>query len=105
MTDLTHSYFVVMIDYGRIGLEANVTPEMTRRGAVEKVREALGDGNRIAFVHRITMNEIPEDVTDEMVRAAEFEENVTIISNILDGYADRLANAQDHARKLAREAV
>lgn len=72
---VSHSYFVVMVDYGRDtskvhGLEAVVSPEMTRSGALEKVREVLGDGNEIAFVHHIRMNDVPADVTEELVNEA-----------------------------------
>jgi hypothetical protein len=64
------SYYVVMVDYGRNGREAVVDPEMTRRGALDLVREVLGDGNKVAFVHHITMNDLPQDVTDELVNEA-----------------------------------
>jgi hypothetical protein len=43
------SYYVVMVDYGRNGREAVVDPEMTRRGALDLVREVLGDGNGIVL--------------------------------------------------------
>jgi hypothetical protein len=64
------SYYVVMVDYGRNGREAVVDPEMTRRGALDLVREVLGDGNKVSFVHHITMNDLPQDVTDELVNEA-----------------------------------
>lgn len=47
------SYFVVMIDYGKNGREATVDPEMTRRGAVDLVREAMSDGHGVSFVHQV----------------------------------------------------
>lgn len=64
------SYYVVMVDYGRNGREADVDPEMTRSGAVAKIREVLGDNREIAFVHHITMNDLPQDVTAELVDEA-----------------------------------
>ena len=42
------SYFVICVDCGRAGREAVVDPEMTFNGAVEKVRELIGDGKEIA---------------------------------------------------------
>lgn len=63
------SYFVIMIDYGRRGLEAIVHPEMTRRGAVEKVREIIGDGHDIPFIHYINGLSV-EDVTEELIDEA-----------------------------------
>jgi hypothetical protein len=64
------SYFVICIDYGRNGCEGAVDPEMTFRGAVEKVREIIGDGREIAFAHRINMGEPPIDVRDELIAEA-----------------------------------
>jgi hypothetical protein len=73
------NYFIVMVDYGRDtskvhGLEAVVSPEMTRRGAIEKIREVLGDGNEIAFVHEVNDfgdgDMMISNVTDELVEAA-----------------------------------
>jgi hypothetical protein len=69
-TETSMTYYVVMVDYGRNGREAVVDPEMTRRGALELVREVLGDGNRISFVHHITMNDVPADMTEELVNEA-----------------------------------
>lgn len=64
------SYYVVMVDYGRQGREAVVDPEVTRSGAIWKIREVLGDNREIAFVHYITMNDLPQDVTAELVAEA-----------------------------------
>lgn len=71
------NYFIVMVDYGRdtskaaYGLEAVVNPEMTRRGAIEKVREVIGDGHEVAFVHEVTDfgdgHMMVSDLTDELV--------------------------------------
>ncbi len=89
------SYFVVMIDYGRRGREATVDPEMTPRGAIDLVRDTLAKGRGVAFVHRITIGELPEDMTDAMVNAA-------LVTELISP-ADRLANTFDHARKLRAE--
>ena len=59
------SYFVVAIDYGRRGIEAVVQPEMTRRGAIDKIKEALGDNLDVVFVHFIE-DRFVDDVTDEI---------------------------------------
>lgn len=62
-------YFVVMVDYGRLGMEANVHPENTANGALDKVIEALSDGKRVAFVHHVH-DGVCEDVTEEMIKNA-----------------------------------
>lgn len=67
------SYFVICVDYGRKGREAIVDPEMTFRGAVEKVRETIGDGKEIAFAHEITFingSHHVSDVKDELINRA-----------------------------------
>lgn len=69
MTNTILSYFVICVDYGRKGREAIVDPEMTFRGAVEKVREIIGDGHEIAFIHHI-QGSLISDVTEEMVETA-----------------------------------
>lgn len=68
MTKTSHSYFVVMIDHGKRGLEAIVHPEQTRRDVVAKIKS--GEYRDIAFVHHITMNDFPEDVTAELLELA-----------------------------------
>lgn len=67
-TETTLSYFVVMIDYGRRGREAVVDPEMTRRDVVACIRS--GEYKNIAFIHEISMNEVPRDVTAELIAEA-----------------------------------
>ncbi|MET4210493.1 hypothetical protein [Bradyrhizobium sp. LA2.1] len=67
-------YFVICADYGRDGREAVVDPEMTFRGALEKVREIIGDGNEIAFAHEVTYyiggSHHVSDVKDELINRA-----------------------------------
>lgn len=48
---IRHSYFVVMIDYGRRGREAVVDPEITRREVVSRVQS--GEYKNIAFIHHV----------------------------------------------------
>jgi hypothetical protein len=61
---IQHSYFVVMIDYGRKGLEAIVDPEITRREVVARIRS--GEYRDIAFIHHIEGSTV-SDVTEEIV--------------------------------------
>jgi hypothetical protein len=68
------TYFVICVDYGRNGREAIADPEMTFRGAVEKVREIIGDGREIAFAHEVTYraggSHHVMDVKDELINRA-----------------------------------
>ena len=63
----SHSYFVVMCDYGRRGLEAIVDPEITRREVVSRI--VSGEYRDISFIHWIH-DGICEDVTEEISREA-----------------------------------
>jgi hypothetical protein len=63
----THSYFVVMIDYGRRGLEAIVDPEITERGVIARL--ACGEYTNVAFVQHVH-DGVVEDVTDDVFAAA-----------------------------------
>jgi hypothetical protein len=65
----SHSYFVVMCDYGRRGREAIVDPEVTRAGVISRI--ASGEyGQEISFIHHIA-DGLVEDVTDELIDEAE----------------------------------
>lgn len=64
----SHSYFVVMQDFGHLGLEATVQPERTRRCIVELI--ASGEFRDIEFIHFIA-DGVVEDVTEELLDAAE----------------------------------
>lgn len=63
-----HSYFVVMQDFGRSGLEAIVHPEDTRRQIVRNLRE--GQYTNVQFIHHVEGG-IIEDVTSELLDEAE----------------------------------
>jgi hypothetical protein len=64
-----HSYYVVMVDYGRRGQEAIVNPEVTRSGVISRI--ASGEyGQEISFIHHIA-DGLVDDVTDEMIAEAE----------------------------------
>ena len=63
-----HSYFIVMIDYGRRGLEAVVDPEMTRSEVVSRLQS--GEYQNVAFIHHVE-DGLVDDVTAELIGAAE----------------------------------
>lgn len=65
---IKHSYFVVMIDHGKLGLEAVVHPEDTRRDVVAMI--ASGEYSHIVFIHHVDGG-LVEDVTDDLVDEAE----------------------------------
>ena len=68
MSRINHSYFVVMIDYGKRGREAIVDPEVTRREVIARI--VSGEYGHVNFIHHID-NGLIEDVTNELVDAAE----------------------------------
>lgn len=63
-----HSYFVVMIDYGKRGREAIVDPEITRREVVSRL--VSGEYAHVNFIHHIEGG-LVEDVTGELFDEAE----------------------------------
>jgi hypothetical protein len=68
MSRIKHSYFVVMIDYGKKGREAIVDPEITERGVVERI--ASGEYRNIVFIHHVNDGYV-SNVTDDLIDAAE----------------------------------
>jgi hypothetical protein len=66
----SHSYFVVMQDYGQRGLEAIVQPEITKREVISRIKS--GQYRTIEFIHYVDGLYI-EDVTAELIDAAELE--------------------------------
>lgn len=90
-----HSYFVVMIDYGRNGLEAIVQPEITRREIVSRIRSGEYERERIAFIHSIH-DGICEVVTDELIEAAGMPPEEPHIESMQ-------AKLWDHKRALMKE--
>lgn len=64
----SHNYYVVMIDFGRRGLEAVVVPELTRRDIVEML--VSGEYKNVSFIHHID-DLLVEDVTLELLNEAE----------------------------------
>ncbi len=65
---VSHSYYVVMEDFGQRGLEATVTPEITRSNVVQFV--AGGNYRDIVFIHHVDGLHV-EDVTQEIFNEAE----------------------------------
>jgi predicted nucleic acid-binding protein len=98
MQRISHSYFVVMEDLGRHGLEATVHPENTRRKVVELI--AKGQYGHIVFIHHVD-DLVIEDVTLELMDEAEAQ----ACTATFDQRADRIAAEHDHARDLAKHEV
>ena len=98
MAATNHSYFVVMQDFGRLGLEAMVTPETTRRNVVDRIKS--GEYQLIQFIHHIDGSSI-EDVTAELIDEAEAELKEEFVATKHERFLQKL----DHVRKLAAEAV
>jgi len=76
----SHSYFVVMIDHGKRGLEAIVKPERTRRDIVDMARHGEFTREDVAFIHYVAISpysifngSVVEDVTQEILDAAELQ--------------------------------
>lgn len=61
------SYFVVMIDYNRRGLEAIVDPEITERGVVARLTS--GEYTNVAYIHHVQDGSVV-DVTDDLFAKA-----------------------------------
>jgi hypothetical protein len=68
MKQTTHSYFVVMQDYGKRGREAIVDPEITRREVVARL--VSGEYRHVNFIHHVDGG-LVEDVTSELFDEAE----------------------------------
>jgi len=87
----SHSYYVVMEDFGKRGLEAVVSPEATRRGIVSLI--AGGNLRDIVFIHHVKDFSI-SDVTDELMEEAKALRELEPI--------DRQAARNDHNRDHAK---
>lgn len=95
-TKPSHSYFVVMEDHGKLGLEANVHPEDTRRSIVAKIKS--GEYQNIEFIHHVD-GMLIEDVTADLIDEAELE----LKEEYRERRAEQQAAAFDHARALRNE--
>lgn len=95
MPRISHSYYVVMVDYGRRGLEAVVQPEQTRRDIIEMIQH--GEFKNIAFIHHVDGLYI-EDVTMELMEEAEGELRTFAQPDAVDAVAAKF----DHDRDLRK---
>lgn len=95
----SHSYYVVMIDYGKPGLAADVRPELTRRAVVEML--ASGESKHVVFIHHVDGLFI-EDVTEELFNEAEL---LARMAAPMISLADRIQSDFDHARDLRKHEV
>jgi hypothetical protein len=69
---ISPSYYVVMLDLGgRLGLAANVEPELTRSNVVDRIKS--GEYANIAFIHFVEDGVPAENVTSELINEAEAE--------------------------------
>jgi hypothetical protein len=85
------SYFVVMIDYGKIGREGLTDPELTRAGLIENIKTGQYSGS-IEFIHHID-GMLVEDVTAELINEAEAD-----LKTEARDRADQIAAQRDHAQ-------
>jgi hypothetical protein len=69
---MKHSYFIVMQNFGRRGLEATVHPEETKRDIIDLIK--CGEYETIAFIHRVH-DGIVEDLTEELLAQAAEEKD------------------------------
>ena len=69
MKRTSHSYYVVMIDYGRKGLEAIVDPELTKQNIIGRIASHEYDPERIVFIHHVD-GLFVEDVTGDLMSHA-----------------------------------
>lgn len=98
MAKTSHSYFVVMQDYGKRGLEATVQPEQTRRAIVEMIQH--GEFKDIAFIHHIDGLYL-EDVTMELMEEAEAELRTFARPDAADALAAKWDRARDYRNEAA----
>jgi hypothetical protein len=81
-----------MIDYGRLGREAIVDPEITRREVISRI--ASGEYRNISFIHEIADSNV-DDVTAEILAEAALPELPETAVNLQ-------AARFDHARDLRK---
>lgn len=98
MKHTSHSYFLVMQDFGTLGLEGIAHPERTRRDIVEMI--ASGEFKTIVFIHHVDGLYV-EDVTEELIDEAEAlaRETAPISAWV------REVQAMDHARDTIKNEV
>src|SRR4051812_10470762 len=90
----THSYYVVMRDFGgRIGFGADVAPEVTRNGVIDRIKS--GEWDRVAFIHFVH-DGVVEDVTAELLGEVSHRAAMEAIDEVLCPQSFRFDHAQDH---------
>lgn len=108
------NYFVVFINYPRrlnlatgvlepASVQAVVDTDKSREDIIGLIRTGEYDADRIEFIHHVTMNDTPQDVTAELIGEA-------VLARIDDDNdhclaADRIAFSRDRARDYAKETV
>ena len=65
------TYFVVRIDHGRRGRDAVVDPEITRGDVIARLQS--GEYADVLFIQLVAPGEVPKDVTDDLIGAAQLE--------------------------------
>jgi hypothetical protein len=91
---ISPSYYVVMLDLGgRLGLAANVEPELTRSNIVDRIKS--GEYANIAFIHFVEDGVPAENVTSELINEAEAELKVEALNK-----SERISYRHDHERAL-----
>jgi hypothetical protein len=93
---ISYQYYVVMEDLGKLGLEAVVTPETTRRAVVEFIKN--GNYRNIVFIHHVDGLYIC-DCTSELIDEAEAQ----LKAEFLERRATQQAYEFDRARNLRNE--
>lgn len=69
---VSHSYFIVMVDYGRYGWEAVVNPEITRREVVSRI--VSGEYRDIAFIQHVDGGAVTDVTLELQVEASQIAE-------------------------------
>lgn len=108
MKRISHSYFVVMLEYparycdgvrlAPAGREAIVDPEVTRREVVSRIKS--GEYEHISFIHFVDGLFI-EDLTSELIDEAELQ----LKEEARERRTDRQAYAIDHAADYRKQEV
>lgn len=108
------NYFAVFIHYPRrlnvatrvwepACVQAVVDTNRSRNDIISLIRSGEYDIERIVFIHHVTMNDTPVDVTAELIGEAVLaridEDNDHCLA------ADRIAFNRDHSRDYAKETV
>jgi len=100
MTARIPAYFVVMRDHGKLGREAVVDPEITRREVISRIRSR--EYKDIVFIHYVSADGV-ENVTDEIMDAAGVPDMVTGPPRLSP--SERLEAMRDRVRDYRKQGV